>query len=140
MRVLVTGCAGFIGMYCAERLLARGDEVIGVDNLSPYSPVALKRARLESVYNALRGRDAKTGIENPEKRAEQFAIMQQGHCSPYSGLRSRPNYRRPPNSEPPAVILARKSQISEFLVAVARSGHLAEAETEAPRHRSARCD
>ncbi len=46
MRVLVTGCAGFIGMYCAERLLARGDEVIGVDNLSPYYPVALKRARL----------------------------------------------------------------------------------------------
>jgi UDP-glucuronate 4-epimerase len=46
MRVLVTGCAGFIGMHCAERLLARGDEVIGVDNLSPYYSVALKRARL----------------------------------------------------------------------------------------------
>jgi len=46
MRVLVTGCAGFIGMYCADRLLARGDEVIGVDNLSPYYAVALKRARL----------------------------------------------------------------------------------------------
>jgi hypothetical protein len=43
--------------------------------------LALKRARLESVYNALRGRDAKTGIENPEKRAEQFAIMQQGQSA-----------------------------------------------------------
>ena len=36
MKVLVTGVAGFIGMHCARRLLARGDEVIGVDNLSPY--------------------------------------------------------------------------------------------------------
>jgi len=46
MRVLVTGCAGFIGMHCALRLLARGDEVLGADNLSPYYDVALKQARL----------------------------------------------------------------------------------------------
>ena len=46
MRVLVTGAAGFIGMHCAERLLARGDEVIGADNLSPYYAVQLKRDRL----------------------------------------------------------------------------------------------
>ena len=46
MRVLLTGCAGFIGMHCAARLLARGDEVLGVDNLSPYYSVALKRERL----------------------------------------------------------------------------------------------
>ena len=46
MRVLVTGVAGFIGMHCAQRLLARGDEVIGVDNFSPYYPVELKKARL----------------------------------------------------------------------------------------------
>ena len=46
MKVLVTGCAGFIGMHCAQRLLARGDEVIGIDNLSPYYPVELKRDRL----------------------------------------------------------------------------------------------
>lgn len=38
--------------------------------------LALKRARLESVYSALRGRDAKTGLENTEKRDEQFAQMQ----------------------------------------------------------------
>jgi UDP-glucuronate 4-epimerase len=47
MRVLVTGCAGFIGMHCALRLLGRGDEVLGADNLSPYYDVALKQARLE---------------------------------------------------------------------------------------------
>jgi UDP-glucuronate 4-epimerase len=47
MKVLVTGAAGFIGMHCAKRLLARGDEVLGVDNLSPYYPVELKRDRLK---------------------------------------------------------------------------------------------
>ena len=31
---LVTGCAGFIGMHCAERLLARGEQVVGIDNLN----------------------------------------------------------------------------------------------------------
>jgi UDP-glucuronate 4-epimerase len=47
MRVLVTGCAGFIGMHCALRLLGRGDAVLGADNLSPYYDVGLKQARLE---------------------------------------------------------------------------------------------
>ena len=42
--------------------------------------LALKRARLENVYNALRGRDAKTGIDNPEKRDEQFQKMQAGQA------------------------------------------------------------
>src|SRR5512145_1677298 len=46
MKVLVTGAAGFIGMHCAKRLLERGDEVVGVDNLSPYYSVQLKRDRL----------------------------------------------------------------------------------------------
>jgi len=46
MPVLVTGSAGFIGYHVAEALLARGDEVVGIDNLSPYYDVALKRARL----------------------------------------------------------------------------------------------
>jgi UDP-glucuronate 4-epimerase len=46
MRVLLTGCAGFIGMHCAQRLLARGEEVLGADSLSPYYSVELKRDRL----------------------------------------------------------------------------------------------
>jgi UDP-glucuronate 4-epimerase len=46
MKVLVTGAAGFIGMHCAKRLLERGDEVVGVDNLSPYYSVQLKKDRL----------------------------------------------------------------------------------------------
>jgi len=49
MNVLVTGCAGFIGMHCARRLLERGDEVTGLDNLSPYYAVELKRDRLKQL-------------------------------------------------------------------------------------------
>lgn len=46
MKVLVTGSAGFIGSHVAQRLLARGDEVVGVDNLNDYYDVSLKQARL----------------------------------------------------------------------------------------------
>jgi UDP-glucuronate 4-epimerase len=45
-RILVTGAAGFIGYHLAERLLARGDEVAGLDNLNDYYEVSLKQARL----------------------------------------------------------------------------------------------
>ena len=47
MKVLVTGCAGFIGYHVAEALLARGDTVIGADNLNDYYDVRLKQARLD---------------------------------------------------------------------------------------------
>ncbi|WP_088278326.1 NAD-dependent epimerase [Ideonella sp. A 288] len=46
MLVLVTGAAGFIGMHVAQALLARGDQVLGIDNLNDYYDVGLKRARL----------------------------------------------------------------------------------------------
>ncbi|MEM7247020.1 MAG: NAD-dependent epimerase/dehydratase family protein [Acidobacteriota bacterium] len=46
MRVMVTGAAGFIGMHVADALLRRGDEVIGVDNFTPYYSEKLKRDRL----------------------------------------------------------------------------------------------
>jgi UDP-glucuronate 4-epimerase len=47
MKVLVTGAAGFIGSALAQRLLDRGDEVVGIDNLNDYYDVRLKQARLE---------------------------------------------------------------------------------------------
>ena len=49
MKILVTGVAGFIGMHCAKRLLERGDEVVGIDNLSPYYSVQLKKDRLSQL-------------------------------------------------------------------------------------------
>lgn len=47
MKILVTGAAGFIGMTTSLRLLARGDEVIGLDNMNDYYDVVLKKNRLK---------------------------------------------------------------------------------------------
>ena len=49
MKVLLTGVAGFIGYHVALKLLARGDTVVGVDNLNDYYDVSLKQARLASI-------------------------------------------------------------------------------------------
>jgi len=49
MKILLTGAAGFIGMHIALRLLARGDEVVGIDNLNNYYDVNLKYARLNQM-------------------------------------------------------------------------------------------
>jgi UDP-glucuronate 4-epimerase len=48
-RILVTGAAGFIGFHVSRRLLARGDEVVGLDNLNNYYDVRLKHARLNQL-------------------------------------------------------------------------------------------
>ena len=47
MRVLVTGSAGFIGFTTSRKLLERGDEVLGIDNLNDYYDVQLKKDRLD---------------------------------------------------------------------------------------------
>jgi len=49
MTILVTGCAGFIGLHVAKRLVERGGEVVGLDNLNPYYDVRLKEARLREL-------------------------------------------------------------------------------------------
>ena len=46
MKVLVTGAAGFIGSALSLKLLERGDQVHGIDNLNNYYDVTLKQARL----------------------------------------------------------------------------------------------
>ncbi len=72
MKVLVTGTAGFIGAALAHRLLARGDEVIGIDNLDPYYDVVLKRSRLARL--AQPGfTDLRVSIQDRAAMAEVFA-------------------------------------------------------------------
>ena len=49
MTILVTGAAGFIGFHITKRLLREGFEVVGMDNLSPYYDLRLKKARLQEL-------------------------------------------------------------------------------------------
>lgn len=49
MKILVTGAAGFIGFYTCKRLLERGDEVVGLDNINSYYDINLKYARLSNL-------------------------------------------------------------------------------------------
>jgi UDP-glucuronate 4-epimerase len=72
MRILVTGSAGFIGSALSLRLLERGDEVIGVDNLNNYYDVRLKEARLARTLNYAGYRDVRLDIENGERLHEIF--------------------------------------------------------------------
>ena len=73
MKILVTGAAGFIGSAVALRLLERGDEVVGVDNLDPYYDVALKQARLDRVGAHDGFRDMRASIADRTAMTELFA-------------------------------------------------------------------
>ena len=57
MKVLVTGAAGFIGFHVSMALLARGDIVIGIDNLNDYYDVKLKEARLAEIQKHINARN-----------------------------------------------------------------------------------
>jgi len=72
MKILVTGAAGFIGSELSLRLLERGDEVIGIDNLDPYYDIGLKEARLART-NAYDGfTDVRISIADREAMAALF--------------------------------------------------------------------
>lgn len=64
MRVLVTGAAGFIGSHLSHRLLERGDEVLGFDNLNDYYDPTLKQARLDRLLPLPGFRFAKGSLED----------------------------------------------------------------------------
>lgn len=71
--VLVTGAAGFIGSHVAERLLARGDRVLGLDNLNDYYDPALKQARLRRLEGSPGFRFVRLDLADRTGMAELFA-------------------------------------------------------------------
>jgi UDP-glucuronate 4-epimerase len=73
MKVLLTGAAGFIGLFTAQRLLARGDEVVGLDNLNDYYDVNLKHARLALLNSEPRFRFVQMDVADRAGMAELFA-------------------------------------------------------------------
>lgn len=67
MKILVTGAAGFIGAALTLRLLKRGDEVIGIDNLNDYYDINLKLARLETILHYANFKFIKIDISDKTK-------------------------------------------------------------------------
>ena len=72
MKILLTGAAGFIGMTTTLRLLARGDQVVGLDNLNDYYEVSLKEARLARLTPHARFRFVKLDVADREGMARLF--------------------------------------------------------------------
>ncbi len=90
LKVLVTGAAGFIGMNCALRLLGRGDEVIGVDNLNEYYDVSLKQARLSVLQQCLKFQFHKIDIADRAPITDLFAAEKPDrviHLAAQAGVR-----------------------------------------------------
>ena len=73
MKILITGAAGFIGFHVAERLLAQGHDVVGIDNLNDYYDVNLKRARLARIETQPNFRFLKLELADRAAMAELFA-------------------------------------------------------------------
>jgi len=73
MRILVTGAAGFIGAALSQRLLARGDEVLGYDNLNTYYDVSLKHARLARLREHANYQHITADLEDREALDAAFA-------------------------------------------------------------------
>jgi UDP-glucuronate 4-epimerase len=72
MKILVTGAAGFIGFHTAKRLLERGDEVVGLDNLNEYYDPTLKRARLSRLQDKSNWRFRKMDLVDRSGMMELF--------------------------------------------------------------------
>jgi len=90
VKVLVTGAAGFIGFFVAKRLLERGDEVVGLDNLNDYYDVRLKYARLALIESDPLFKFLKMDLEDNDGIAglfEQDGFDRVVHVAAQAGVR-----------------------------------------------------
>lgn len=90
MKVLVTGTAGFIGSALTLRLLERGDEVVGIDNLNDYYDVNLKRARLQRFQTHPRYTHIHANLQDRAAIAQAFAQhrpQRVAHLAAQAGVR-----------------------------------------------------
>ena len=71
-KTLITGAAGFIGYHLCKYLLARGDEVVGLDNLNSYYDVRLKEDRLQQLAGEAGFRFVMCDLEERESMAQLF--------------------------------------------------------------------
>ena len=80
-KILVTGTAGFIGFHLAKKLLERGDEVVGIDNINDYYDVNLKYGRLKElgiVREAIENNNSTFKIQH-----SKFIIQHFHHCTSF---------------------------------------------------------
>ncbi len=90
MKYLLTGAAGFIGFHTTRRLLARGHEVLGLDNLNEYYDVTLKQARLARLQNEPGFRFVKLDLADDAGMRELFArekFQRVVHLAAQAGVR-----------------------------------------------------
>ena len=90
MKILLTGAAGFIGMHCIERLLARGDSIVGVDNMNDYYDVSLKQDRLARIASHESFSNHVISVEDREAMAKLFAAEKPDrviHLAAQAGVR-----------------------------------------------------
>jgi len=88
--LLVTGVAGFVGFHLCQRLLDRGDTIIGIDNLNDYYDVSLKQARLEQLKNRSGFSFKKLDLADREGINQLFAqgnFEQVAHLAAQAGVR-----------------------------------------------------
>lgn len=112
MKIMVTGAAGFIGSHVGEALLARGDEVIGVDNFDPFYPRAVKERNLAGLQGRPGFRLVEADVARDPLPLEGVAVVL--HLAAKPGV-------RPSLEDPAAYMEANVTGTARVLDAIGRA-------------------